>query len=71
VHANSARAGLIRLEQLIAEASTSPMQRLIAEAVDLIVSIVKTPDGRKVDEIVSVKGFQNEDYVLELEGENR
>lgn len=69
VHANGAKAGLIRLEQLIAEASTSPMQRLIAEAVDLIVSISKTPDGRRIDEIVSVEGFQNEDYILEYNGE--
>jgi len=65
VHANGARAGLIRLEQLIAEASTSPMQRLIAEAVDLIVSISKTPDGRRIDEIVSVHGFENGDYIIE------
>ena len=65
VHANGARAGLIRLEQLIAEASTSPMQRLIAEAVDLIVSISKTPGGRRIDEIVSVKGFHNGEYILE------
>lgn len=65
VHANGARAGLIRLEQLIAEATTSPMQRLIAEAVDLIVSISKTPDGRRIDEIVSVSGFENGDYILD------
>ena len=65
VHANGARAGLIRLEQLIAEASTSPMQKLIAEAVDLIVSISKTPNGRRIDEILSVKGFQNGDYILD------
>ena len=64
VHANGARAGLIRLEQLIAESSNSPMEKLIAEAVDLIVSIVKTPDGRRIDEILSVKGFQNGDYIL-------
>lgn len=64
VHANGARAGLIRLEQLIAETSTNPMQKLIAEAVDLIVSISKTPDGRRIDEILSVIGFQDGDYML-------
>ncbi len=42
VHANHARAGLQRIEQLIAEVSQTPMRALIAEAVNLIVSIVKT-----------------------------
>lgn len=64
VHANNAQAGLIRLEQLIAEATPSPMQRLIAEAVDLIISIVKTPKGRVVDEILMVKGFESGEYVF-------
>jgi type IV secretion system protein TrbB len=64
VHANGAKAGLIRLEQLIAEDSTSPMQPLIAEAVNLIVSITKTATGRKIDEILTVKGFQNKEYIL-------
>ena len=62
VHANHARAGLIRLEQLISEATPAPMQTLIGEAVDLIVSIVKTPTGRKVDEVLSVQGFQEGEY---------
>jgi type IV secretion system protein VirB11 len=65
IHANNAKAGLIRLEQLIAEASVTPMQSLIAEAVDLIVFIEKTPTGRKVQEIIQVKGFENGHYVFE------
>jgi P-type conjugative transfer ATPase TrbB len=40
VHANHARAGLQRIEQLIAEVSQTPMRTLIAEAVNLIVTIV-------------------------------
>jgi type IV secretion system protein VirB11 len=59
VHANHAAAGLIRLEQLIAEASTSPMQTLIGEAVDLVISIKKTDKGRYIDEILSVDGFDS------------
>ena len=62
IHANNARAGLIRLEQLIAEASVTPMKELVAEAVDLIISIVKTPTGRKVNEIMTVNGFSNGEY---------
>lgn len=61
VHANSATAGLIRLEQLIAEATHTPMPVLIGEAVDLVVSIVKTPTGRKVQEIIHVQGYSPQD----------
>lgn len=58
-HENAARAGLTRIEQLIAEASPSPMRALIAEAVDLIVSIAKASNqpGRLVKEVVSVTGL--------------
>ena len=64
VHANSARGGLQRIEQLIAEVSQTPMRPLIAEAVDLIVSIVKTDHapGRRIDEVVAVSGCRDGDY---------
>jgi type IV secretion system protein TrbB len=64
VHANHARAGLQRLEQLIAEVSRAPMRALIAEAVNLIVSIVKVDEtpGRRIDEVVAVRGFSDGDY---------
>jgi type IV secretion system protein VirB11 len=64
VHANHARAGLQRLEQLIAEVSRAPMRALIAEAVNLIVSIVKADEspGRRIDEVVAVQGFVGSDY---------
>jgi len=64
VHANSARAGLIRLEQLIAEASQSPMRGLIAEAVDLLVFIEKADaaPGRRVTEILAVSGGTDGGY---------
>ena len=47
VHANHARAGLTRIEQMIAEVSQTPMRALIAEAVNLIVSIVRTDHGTR------------------------
>ena len=66
VHANSARAGLIRMEQLVAEATQAPMRALIAEAVDLIVSIEKIAHvGRRVTEIVTVQGHDGTDYITE------
>ncbi|OKP00817.1 P-type conjugative transfer ATPase TrbB [Xenorhabdus eapokensis] len=64
-HANSARAGLIRLEQLVAEATQAPMQALIAEAVDLIVSIEKTGGGRRVKEVVKVEGHDGVNYITQ------
>jgi P-type conjugative transfer ATPase TrbB len=64
VHANHARAGLQRIEQLIAEVSQTPMRALIAEAVNLIVSIVKTDSGagRRLEEVVAVTGLAGGDY---------
>lgn len=67
VHANSARGGLLRLEQLIAEASTSPMPVLIGEAVDLTLFIERTRSGRQVSEVALVSGFdpQTHSYIME------
>jgi type IV secretion system protein VirB11 len=64
VHANHARAGLTRVEQMIAEVSQTPMRALIAEAVNLIVSIVRTESapGRRIHEVVAVNGFGDGDY---------
>jgi len=66
IHANDAEAGLTRLEQLVAEASQTPMQPVIAEAVDLIVSIAKADNepGRVIREIASVSGFAGGAYQL-------
>lgn len=65
VHANDARSGLIRLEQLVQEANVPPQPALIAEAIDLIVVIVRTPAGRKITEIARVRGVNQSGYVLE------
>jgi P-type conjugative transfer ATPase TrbB len=65
VHANSAPAGLIRMEQLVAEATQAPMQTLIAEAIDLIVSIEKTGTGRRIKEVVTVEGHDGKQYVTQ------
>ncbi|MDR2399295.1 MAG: P-type conjugative transfer ATPase TrbB [Endomicrobium sp.] len=68
IHANSAKAGLVRLEQLISEATQSPMNKLIAEAINLVVFIAKTKTGRLVQEIISVKDFdiKNNNYIVEV-----
>ena len=67
LHANSARGALTRLEQLIAELTETPMQKFIAEAVDLIIVISKNANGeRKISEIAEVKGFEAQTYLLEM-----
>ena len=57
VHANGAQAGLIRLEQLIAEAAgnMAGIPVLIKEAVDMVISIEKKSGGRRVKEILEVR----------------
>jgi len=57
VHANSARAALTRLEQLVQEAVVTVPRPLIAEAIDLVVFIAGRGAARRVSEIARVSGF--------------
>jgi len=52
LHANSAGDVEGRLEDLLAEVTARVPRRLIAQAVDLIVHIRRTPDGRTVEAIL-------------------
>jgi type IV secretion system protein VirB11 len=54
IHANSAKGGLKRLEQLIAEVSLAPMRELVAEAIDLVVFIKRSAQGRRIEEMAEV-----------------
>jgi type IV secretion system protein VirB11 len=65
IHANSAVDGLIRMEQLISEVSQSPMPKLIAPAVNVVVSIKKHGNSRRIDSILRVLGYENEKYITE------
>lgn len=71
VHANNARAGLVRLEMLVSMHRDAParIQPLIAAAVDVVVHISRTPQGRRVQEIVRVLGFEHGEYRTEPFGE--
>ena len=62
IHANSAREGLQRLEDLIREATGAPMQKTIAASVHFIVFIAKTTVGRRVEELIRVVGHEGESY---------
>jgi len=68
VHANDAISGLVRLESLVAEATSAPQQNLIAEAIDLVVFIDEESDlaaGRKVRELLVVAGYDSGRYAVE------
>ncbi|EMS95922.1 conjugal transfer protein TrbB [Agrobacterium tumefaciens str. Cherry 2E-2-2] len=65
IHSNTAMSALRRLEQLTAEASQQPMQEVIGEAVDLIVSIERAGKGRRVREVIHIEGFRNNHYQTE------
>jgi type IV secretion system protein VirB11 len=58
VHANSAPAALMRLDTLIQEAGVPPQPQLVAEAVDLVAFMVRTPAGRRVRDLAEVGGYE-------------
>jgi P-type conjugative transfer ATPase TrbB len=65
LHANSARAGLDRLAMLISmhPDSPKPIEPLIGEAVQVVVHIARTPEGRRVQGILEVSGYRNGQYL--------
>lgn len=56
IHANSAADAVLRLEDLCIEAGLASPQRLIQSAVDAIVFMARTPNGRRIQEIAFVNG---------------
>ncbi len=57
IHANSAVSALLRLDSLIQEAGVPPQPQLVTEAIDLVLFIARTPEGRRVRELAAVTGF--------------
>jgi type IV secretion system protein VirB11 len=65
LHANSAKAALYRLEQLIQEVVPVVPRRLIAEAIDILVFIKGRGTGRRIDTIAEVTGLDTDgDYAV-------
>jgi len=65
VHANDAYSGLLRLQSLCDEAAASPRHDEIATAIHTVVSIAKTPQGRRVREVLKVRGYRGGTYLTE------
>jgi type IV secretion system protein VirB11 len=65
LHANSAAAALIRLEQLVQEAVVTVPRALIAEAIDLIVFMHGRGAHRRVENLQILEGLDDEgDYII-------
>jgi len=67
VHANSALAGLTRIEDLCAESTDKKVHKLIAESINISVFIHKTSEGRKIKEILKVTGYNEATNSYEVE----
>ena len=65
IHANSGRAALYRLEQLIQEVVVTVPRRLIAEAIDIIVFIKGRGTSRRIETVSEVTGLDPDgDYAV-------
>lgn len=66
LHANNAKAGLDRLSMLISmhPDAPKPIEPLIGEVVHIVVHIARTPEGRRVQEILEVSGYESGRYLL-------
>jgi type IV secretion system protein VirB11 len=65
VHANSAAAGLYRLEQLVQEAVVTVPRSLIVEAIDIVVFLSGRGPARRVDTLLELTGLDDHgEYVL-------
>lgn len=65
LHANNPAAGLMRLKSLITRNALAPteIESLIGESVHMVVHIARTPEGRRVQDILMVSGFVDGHYI--------
>lgn len=64
IHANSAGDVLRRVEDLLTEVVAQPPRRAIAQAIDRIVHIRRTAEGRRVEAVLAVDGLEGDRYLL-------
>ena len=65
VHANSAQAGLYRLEQLVQEAVVTVPRDLIVQAIDIVVFLEGRGANRRVETLLEVASLDADgDYML-------
>ncbi|EGG7967319.1 P-type conjugative transfer ATPase TrbB [Salmonella enterica] len=68
LHANNTLSALTRLRSLISRNPYAPreIEPVIGEAVNVIVQISKTPEGRRIKEIREIQGYENGEYISQL-----
>ena len=64
LHANTTRDALTRLQSLVSrnEAAPSHIEPLIGDVVHLVVHIARVPEGRRVQEVIEISGYQDGRY---------
>jgi type IV secretion system protein TrbB len=65
IHANSAQASVLRLLSLAQEANVPPPYDLVAETVNVLISVVRNPQhpaGREVRELSEIKGLKGKNF---------
>jgi len=65
IHANGPEDAIARLEDLIGEVSHHIPRRAIARAVNGIVFIRRTAEGRRVESIARVRGCKGDEYQID------
>jgi len=68
LHANNPYMGLTKLASYISRNQFAPrnIEPLIGEAVQVVVHIARTPEGRRVKQVLEISGFQNGQYITQL-----
>jgi type IV secretion system protein TrbB len=64
IHANSAAEALLRLEDLTSEVAASIPRRAIGQAIDLVIHISRTREGRRVEGLIEISGEENGKYLM-------
>lgn len=65
IHANSAYEALLRFEDLIGEVSSQIPYRAIGQAINVVIFVERTKDGRRIKEVIKVRGHNDGKYQLE------
>ncbi|EIT3905294.1 P-type conjugative transfer ATPase TrbB [Escherichia coli] len=68
LHANNTLSALTRLRSLISRNPFAPreIEPVIGEAINVIVQISKTSEGRRIKEIREIQGYENGEYISQL-----
>ena len=64
IHANSASDALLRLEDLTSEVAAIIPRGAIGQAIDLVIHIARTREGRRVEGLIEISGTEDEHYLM-------